>query len=356
MTNKLNQSIRGRGANYNPANRFDNIELTIDIDAVDEERPAPKTRFFRDHTKTIIAYNQSPDVGFDASINPYRGCEHGCVYCYARPTHEYVGLSAGLDFESMIFVKEKAPELLDFELRSKRWTPQVLAFSGVTDCYQPVERTLQLTRGCLDVLLRFRNPCFIVTKNHLVTRDIDLLQELACYHCTGVFISLSSLNEKLVSVLEPRTARPQKRLQAIKALSDAGIPTGVMVAPVIPGLNDFEIPAVVKAAAKAGATFANYILLRLPHAVKDLFIPFLSNNFPNHKNKVLNRIKHIRDGKLNCSTFGERFRGQGIFAEQIQKMFIKSCQQAEILQKSPQLRSGHFKIPDSNPLQPLFWD
>src|SRR6058998_4049627 len=235
---------RGRGAASNPANRFETLSYhSSDWDEPDD--PQPQTSFLKDRTRSIINYNDSPDVGFDASINPYRGCEHGCVYCFARPNHEYLGFSAGLDFESKILVKENAPDLLRRELLSPKWVPQVIAISGVTDAYQPVERRLQLTRRCLEVLLEFRNPPVIITKNELVVRDIDLLGELAGIDGALVFISVTSLDSELARELEPRASQPGRRLAAIEALSRAGIPTGALVAPVIPGLTDNEIPAIV---------------------------------------------------------------------------------------------------------------
>jgi DNA repair photolyase len=242
-----------RGAGSNPPNRFEQISLERDADWDPEEDPLPRTQFLRDRSSTIIAYNQSPDVGFEASINAYRGCEHGCIYCYARPFHEYLGFSSGLDFESRIMVKEEAPKLLRQELSSTKWKPKVIAMSGVTDCYQPIERRLKLTRGCLEVLAEFRNPVAIVTKNLLVTRDIDVLSELARHRAVAVLVSLTTLDTKLRNVMEPRTSPPSARLAAIKALSEAGIPAGALLAPVIPGLTDHEIPALVQAAAEAGA-------------------------------------------------------------------------------------------------------
>ena len=240
--------LRGRGAAGNPANRFESIHLERDADWDPAEDPAPATKFFRDSTGTIINYNDSPDIGFRASLNPYRGCEHGCIYCYARPTHEYLGFSAGLDFETRIMVKDRAPELLRHELASPKWEPQVIALSGVTDCYQPVERRLKLTRRCLEVLAEFRNPVGIVTKNHLVTRDLDVLGELARHHAVAVFISVTTLDATLTPKLEPRASLPQHRLAAITALRQAGVPVGVMVAPVIPALTDHELPRIVAAA------------------------------------------------------------------------------------------------------------
>ena len=250
--------IRGRGAAENPSNRFEQIAYERDDEWNEPDDPAPKTQFFRDTSASIITYNESPDVGFDASINPYRGCEHGCIYCYARPYHEYLGFSAGLDFETKIVVKEDAPELLRRELLSSKWKPQVLAMSGVTDPYQPVERRLQITRKCLEVLVEFRNPVAIITKNLLVTRDIDLLADLAHDNAAAVFLSVTTLDAELARIMEPRTAQPAARLQAIEKLTKAGVPTGVLVAPVIPGLTDHELPAIIKAAAEAGARFAGF--------------------------------------------------------------------------------------------------
>src|SRR5882757_11370934 len=242
-----------RGALENPANRFEKIILEPDADWNPDEDVLPRTQFLTDHSATVISHNKSPDLGFGASLNPYRGCEHGCIYCYARPTHEYLGFSAGLDFESKIMVKTKAPELLRAELESPRWQPQTLVLSGVTDPYQPVERKLRITRGCLDVLAQFRNPVAIITKNHLVTRDIDILRELAACNAAAVNVSVTSLDPTLQRILEPRTTSPQGRLYAIEQLRAAKIPVGVMVAPIIPGLTDHEVPKILDACAKAGA-------------------------------------------------------------------------------------------------------
>lgn len=299
-----------------------------DPDAFDPAAPAPRTEFFRDASKSIIARNDSPDINFDASINPYRGCEHGCIYCYARPYHEYLGYSAGLDFESKIMVKESAPELLRKELSSPKWKPQVLGMSGVTDPYQPVERKLKITRRCLEVLVEFRNPVVVVTKNHLVTRDIDLLAELARHSAAAVMISVTTLDRKLARIMEPRTSIPKQRLAAIRALTEAGIPTGVLVAPVIPGLNDTEIPAILKAAAEAGATQAGYTVLRLPHAVGPLFEQWLDQHMPDRKQKILNRVKSMRSGQLSDSRFGRRMKGEGVWAEHIKGVFNLACRKS----------------------------
>jgi DNA repair photolyase len=338
--------IHGRGASVNPATRF----AALNIEPDPEERsgnevPVPTTKYYRDFTRTIIAHNDSPDVGFESSVNPYRGCEHGCIYCYARPTHEYLGFSAGLDFESRIMVKEEAPELLANELSKPGWKPQVLVMSGVTDPYQPIERRLQLTRRCLEVLVRFRNPVAIITKNQLVTRDTDLLGDLAAHQAAAVNISVTSLDPKLQRVLEPRTSTPRARLEAIARLRAAGIPVGVMAAPVIPGLTDHELPAILKAAAEAGAQFAGYIVVRLPYAVAPLFERWLEEHFPDRKEKVLGRIRHLRGGeRLNDPRFESRMRGEGIFAEQISALFEVGCRRAGLGQR-PGLSTTAFRRP-----------
>src|SRR5436190_8378807 len=331
-TPQSREPIQGRGASWSPANRFEKLHVDLtDVDVVDagpeeEGRPRRVTQYFRDATKTIIARNQSPDVGFETSINPYRGCEHGCIYCFARPTHEYLGFSAGLDFESRIVVKHDAPRLLEAELSSPKWQPQLLMMSGVTDCYQPIERKLRLTRSCLEVIAKFRNPVAILTKNRLVTRDIDILSELARHNAVVVNLSVTSLDTKLQRILEPRTSSPTARLDAVAQLRAANIPVGVMVAPVIPGINDHEIPAIISACAKAGAQFAGHVLLRLPWAVAPLFEHWLEEHFPERKAKVLERVRATRGGeKLYDSRWRKRQIGEGIFAVQIQNMFDISC-------------------------------
>ena len=343
-------AIHGRSASWNPANRFEKLHVdlgdedVVQIDPTDEEEQKPRreTQFYRDLTKTIIARNDSPDVGFETSVNPYRGCEHGCIYCFARPTHEYLGMSAGLDFESKIMVKANAPKLLEAELSSPKWKPQVLVMSGVTDPYQPVERKLRITRGCLEVLAKFRNPLAIITKNRLVTRDIDLLSELARVNASAVNVSVTSLDPELQRVLEPRTSSPNARLEAIKTLSDAGIPVGVMVAPIIPGLTDHEVPRIVEACAKAGAQFAGYTIVRLPWAIAPLFEHWLDEHFPDKKEKVLSRLRHIRNGKINDARWGFRTKGEGIFAEQIRSMFEVSCRRFGIGDR-PELSTAAFR-------------
>jgi DNA repair photolyase len=343
-------SPRGRGAAGNPPNRFERVRLERAEDWNPEEDPSPKTQFLRDLSQTIISYNNSPDISFNASLNSYRGCEHGCSYCYARNTHEYLGFSAGLDFETKIMVKENAPELLRRELSSPKWKPQVLAMSGVTDCYQPIERRLQLTRQCLAVLAEFRNPVSIITKNYLVTRDIDLLRQLAACNAVTVHLSINSLNAELARCLEPRAASPKLRLAAVEALSNAGVPVGILVAPVIPALNDHEIPSVLAAAKAAGASWAGTEILRLPLTVAPVFQQWLEGNFPEKKEKILARIRSIRGGKLNDPRFGSRMRGEGIFAEQISQMFHVARRKAGLAEHGPELSVDSFRKPQGSQL------
>lgn len=342
----IQPTIKGRGASNNPPNRFEPIGFEFDGDYLDDEdRPAPETVYLKDAARTIIVSNDSPDVGFTYSINVYRGCAHGCIYCYARPGHEYFGLSAGLDFETKIFVKERAPELLREELHSPKWQPATLSLSGVTDCYQPIERKLKLTRRCLQVLAEYRNPIGIVTKSHLVTRDIDVLQELASFGGAMVFVSVTTLDAEISRVMEPRAASPARRLAAIEELAKAKIPVGVMVAPVVPGLTDHEIAPILHAAANAGAKTAGYVPLRLPYAVKDLFQTWLAEHFPERKEKILNRIRDLRGGKLNDFNFTTRMRGQGQFADQFSAMFKLAKRRAGLDGPFPKLSTEAFRRP-----------
>jgi DNA repair photolyase len=342
--------MRGRGAAGNPPNRFERLVRERDDDGDPAADPAPTTRFFLDRTLQIITRNDSPDVGFAASINPYRGCEHGCAYCYARPTHEYLGFSAGLDFESKIMVKENAPELLRQELSSPQWKPQELAMSGVTDCYQPIERKRQLTRRCLAVLTEFRNPVSIITKNALVTRDLDYLRELAEHRAVQVNLSITTLDSELARQLEPRAASPRQRLETIETLSKAGVPVGVLFAPTIPAINDHEMPSVLAAAKAAGASWANTEVLRLPLTVAPIFLEWLERNFPDRKEKVLNRIRAIRGGKLNDPRFGSRMRGEGLFADQISQMFHVACRKVGLPEEGPELSTASFRRPEGTQL------
>jgi DNA repair photolyase len=340
-----NRSPRGRGAAGNPANRFEKREVVPDPEERDPEEPLPRTRILRDSARSIIARNESPDVGFSASLNPYRGCEHGCVYCYARPYHEYLGFSAGLDFETQILVKEDAPELLRAELSSPRWTPQTLALSGVTDPYQPLERRLGLTRRCLEVLAEFRNPVVVITKNHLVTRDADLFRELAGHGAVSVVLSITTLDPQLARTMEPRTSTPARRLAAIRTLAAAGVPVGVNVAPLIPGLTDHESPAILAAAARAGASFAGHVLLRLPHGVKDLFREWLERRYPERAGKVLHRIREVRGGRLNDPDFGTRMTGEGKYAAQATALFDLARRKAGLADGGPELSTAAFRVP-----------
>ncbi len=339
-----------RGAASNPANRFEPINPERDVDWNPEEDALPTTRFFHDRTQTILNRNDSPDISFTYSLNPYRGCEHGCIYCYARPFHEYLGFSAGLDFETRIMVKTNAPQLLREELSSPKWQPQTIAMSGVTDCYQPVERKLKITRGCLEVLAEFRQPVGIVTKNQLITRDMDLLVELARHQAVVVCVSVTTLDTDLRKVMEPRTTPPAARLATIRQLADAGVPVGVMVAPVIPGLTDHEIPNLVAAAAGAGAKFAGHTVLRLPYAVAPLFAQWLERYFPDRKEKVLHRLRALRGGKLYDAHFGQRMTGEGIFAVQIEQMFNVACRRAGIVDSHVQLSTAAFRRPGGRQL------
>lgn len=353
MSKEFRKNIKGRGSSGNTPNRFEKARFEAEaqdwdnysLDDDKEEKPLLRTEFLRDTSRTIINENKSPDVGFTFSINPYRGCEHGCAYCYARPTHEYLGFSAGLDFESKIFVKHEAPQLLRQELMKKSWQGETISLSGNTDCYQPIERKLKLTRRCLDVLLEFRNPVGLISKNHLITRDIDLFKEFSAFGGVVVYLSITTLDDDLCADLEPRTSRPRARLQAIKELADNGIPVGVNVAPVIPGLTDHEMPQILKAAAQAGARWAGYTPVRLPLAVTPIFSEWLEVYRPLKKEKVLSLIRSMRDGKLNDANFGSRMRGTGAIAENLRQMFKISTQREGLNQEDFQLSKKQFRRP-----------
>lgn len=344
--------VRGRGASWNPANRFDGRDYAL---APDEgaalEGPRPGTEYLPDRSRSVLVRNDSPDVGFDWGLNPYRGCEHGCIYCYARPSHEYLGYSAGLEFETRILVKEEAAALLRDAFGSRRWQPAPVALSGNTDCYQPIERRLGITRQCLEVFAAYRNPVGIVTKNRLVLRDIDLLGELASLGAASVAITVTTLDLGLNRILEPRTSTPSQRLETIHALAAAGIPVHVLAAPVIPGLTDHEIPGILRAAAEAGACSAGYIMLRLPLAVAPLFEQWLAEHFPERREKVLNRIRAVRGGRLNESAFGARMRGAGPFAEQVARLFQVAAAKAGLDRRPPPLETRHFRRPGAEQLE-----
>lgn len=334
-------SARGRGSGINPKNRFEAGHL-----ALDEEEAAQRrypTEFIRDDSQSILARNTSPDLSFEAGINPYRGCEHGCAYCYARTYHEFLGYSAGIDFESKILVKERAGELLEAKLASPRYRPIVLAMSGATDPYQPVERRLGITRRCLEVLARFRNPVVVITKNALVTRDLDHLQELARFAAVSVFLSVTSLDPKLARILEPRASSPRQRLEAIETLAEAGVPVGVSAAPMIPGLNDHELAQILTESAGAGAQFAFYTMVRLPGQVAPVFEDWLERFFPDRKEKVLARIRDSHGGELNDNTPGQRMRGQGGQAEQLRQVFQATARRVGLERAPTALRTDSFR-------------
>ena len=335
--------MKGRGATHNPANRFERIEL-------DWEVPLPErvpTQYLVDSSRSVISTNTSPDVGFNASLNPYRGCSHGCGYCYARNTHEYLGLSAGLDFESKILVKPDAPTLLREALASPKWQPQPLALSGVTDPYQPVEKKLAITRGCLEVLAEARNPTLLITKNRLITRDLDHIQELARHNTVSVALSITSLDGELTRVMEPQASHPRDRLRAIRELSAAGIPTSVMIAPVIPGLNDHEIPSILEAAAEAGVSNAAYVLLKLPGAVEGIFLAWLQDHFPDRRTKIESRIRAFRGGKLNQSDFAHRGRGSSPLAREFADFFAIQRRRYGLDRPRPEVSMDHFRPPET---------
>ncbi len=327
MVDALNKIIaRGRGALENPAGRFEPQQRVVDEDAWIEPEAEPcderriETQVFIDSTKSIVTTNDSPDTP-NATVNPYQGCEHGCIYCFARPGHEYLGMSAGIDFETKIFAKPEAPRLLAETFAKKNYVPRIVMMSGNTDCYQPLEKKMRITRGCMEVFRDFRHPVTIVTKNHLVTRDIDILKDMAANECIAVYLSVTTLDGKLSRTMEPRASQPQMRLRAIEALANAGVPVGAMVGPIVPGLTDHETPNILKAVADAGAWGAGYTIMRLPYGVKDLFQTWVREHYPDRAERVLARIRDMRDGRLNDAEFGTRMRGTGPFADQIAQMF-----------------------------------
>ncbi|MES2907164.1 MAG: PA0069 family radical SAM protein [Pseudomonadota bacterium] len=344
---KTHGVVKGRGALENPAGRYERLSTAEaeDVSFPDPDEPEEinlRTEVFRDTSRSIVTYNDSPDIGMEATVNSYRGCEHGCIYCFARPYHEYLGLSAGLDFETKIFAKPDAPDLLRKKLSSPRWQPVTLVMSGITDPYQPLERKMKITRGCLEVLRDFRNPVAIITKNHLVTRDIDLYAELASYDCAAVNMSVTTLDKDLARKMEPRASTPATRLKAIEMLSRAGVPVNLMMGPILPGLTDHEIPKLLEAAANAGARTAAYTLLRLPYGVKDLFQTWLHEHFPDRAERVLNKVREMRDGKLNDPNFFSRRKGHGEQAAQIGQMFALAKKRYG-LTRSFQLTTEHFR-------------
>jgi DNA repair photolyase len=346
MTGKI---AKGRGASFNPKNRFETLATEkAPTDLAEyfedpEEGRSILTKFYIDHTRSILAKNDSPDLGFTYSINPYRGCEHGCIYCYARPTHEYLGFSSGLDFETKIMVKPDAAKLLDEQFNRQSWLPQTVMLSGDTDCYQPIEKKLQITRQCLEVFLQHRNPVSIVTKNALIQRDVDILKELAALNLVVVTISITSLNHDLIRRMEPRTSIPAKRLETIRVLSEQGIPVGVNACPIIPGLNDVEIPSILEESSDRGARTAAYTMVRLPYAVQDLFLDWLRRELPDRASTILNRIRDVRNGDLTCSDFGVRLNGEGQIADTIEQLFQSSCRRFLLSKTVLSLSTGQFR-------------
>lgn len=348
------------GSNINPDNRFNSIHRADDFEHLDvedqaalDDEPRVPIQYISDSSQSIVSENDSPDIPFRFSLNPYRGCIHGCSYCYARPTHEYLGFSAGLDFETKIVVKEQAADLFREFLRRKNWQPEPIAFSGVTDCYQPAERHFELTRACVEIALQCRQPIGIITKNALVLRDLDLLSEMAKQRLVHVAISVTTLDPKLAREMEPRTSIPAARIRAISELTQAGVPVRMMVAPIIVGLNDSEIPAILQAGREAGAIAAGYQLLRLPWTVLPVFEEWLHRTQPLKAEAVLSKIKSIRDGKMNDATFGRRMSGQGVFADQVKSIFQVFQRKLGFTDELPERDCSKFEppLPESGQLR-----
>ncbi|MGE0223340.1 MAG: PA0069 family radical SAM protein [Acetobacteraceae bacterium] len=343
----------GRGAVSNPKVRFDTQSVSPFDDGWDtltQEFAAPPrlpTTLLKDSSRSAISWNTSPDIGFDRAINPYRGCEHGCTYCYARPTHAYLGYSPGLDFETKLTYKPDIASMLEKELRKPSYLPRTMALGSNTDPYQPVERTLKLTRSVLEVLDRFNHPVGIVTKSAGVLRDLDILSSLASRNLVRVHISVTTLDPKLARTMEPRAATPARRLHAIQELTRAGVPTGVLAAPMIPGLNDSEMEKILEAAAKAGALHASYILLRLPHELRQMFEDWLNTSFPDRAGRILNLIKETRGGSLNDARFHSRFSGQGVYADLLRKRFARASRRFGLAEDRHSLDSSRFVVPAS---------
>jgi DNA repair photolyase len=338
----------GRGALSNASSRYDDEKRIKTTDGwdIEEELPPLRTTLTRDATRTILARNTSPDVPFDRSINPYRGCEHGCIYCFARPTHAYLGLSPGLDFETRLLFKPDAAKLLAMELAAPKYRCDVVAMGTNTDPYQPVERDLEITRQILRVLSDFNNPVGIVTKNHMITRDIDILADMAKRNLAEAFLSVTTLDRELAREMEPRASTPHRRLAAIQTLAEAGIPTGVMAAPMIPGLNDHELEAILEAAAKAGATRAGFSVLRLPLEIKDLFEEWLRTHRPDRAERVLSLVRQMRGGALYQAEFGKRMRGEGPIAQLLSARFDAAVKRLGLNRIRYRLDIDRFQVPD----------
>jgi DNA repair photolyase len=339
----------GRGALSNASSRFDDERKIRTNDGwdIEDELPPLRTILTKDATRTILARNTSPDIPFDRSINPYRGCEHGCIYCFARPTHAYLGLSPGLDFETRILFKPEAAKLLSAELAAPKYRCDIVAMGTNTDPYQPVERDLKITRSILQVLSDFNNPVGIVTKGHLVTRDIDILADMAKRNLAEVFLSITTLDKDLARDMEPRASAPHRRLDAIKRLADAGVPVGVMTAPMIPGLNDHEMEAILEASARAGATRAGFTVLRLPLEIKELFDEWLRANRPDRAERVLSLIRQMRGGALYQAEFGTRMRGEGPIAQLLSARFQAAVKRLGLNKIRYRLDTLRFAVPES---------
>lgn len=351
----VNFSRKGRGATFNPPVRFDSASSAAFDDGWDTlasefgTLPPLPTTLSRDASRSVIAYNTSPDIGFDRAVNPYRGCEHGCIYCYARPTHAYLGLSPGLDFETRLLFKPEVAALLEKELRKPGYVARPLALGSNTDPYQPVERTLKLTRSVLEVLDRFNHPCTIVTKSAGVLRDIDILSRMAQRRLVSVCLSITTLDPALARVMEPRAATPARRLSALAELTRAGIPSAVLAAPMIPGLNDAEMERILEAASRAGARSAGYVLLRLPHELREMFEAWLHEHFPDRARHVLSLVRQTRGGRLNDARFGHRFAGSGAYAELLARRFDRAARQWGFTETRFGLDSSAFRVPARSP-------
>jgi DNA repair photolyase len=349
---------RGRASHSNASGRYERFTNVLSDDgwgSLDEEAPAIQTLVLRDASKSIITRNKSPDISFDRSINPYRGCEHGCVYCFARPTHAYLGLSPGLDFESTLYMKPNAAVLLEAELRNTKYRPRPIAMGTNTDPYQPIERKHEVTRSLLKVMAAFRHPVTIVTKSNLITRDIDVLGPMAEQGLAKVALSITTLDRKLARRMEPRAATPERRFDAMELLARAGIPTGVMVAPVIPALNDHEIEAILNRAAEAGASSAGYIILRMPLEVKDLFREWLQAHYPDRASHVINLVRDMRGGKDYDMAWGQRMVGTGAYAKQIGQRFRLAAKRLGLDRPRQDLDISQFKPPPKPGDQLGFW-
>ncbi len=343
------QPIKGRGAVSNSEGRFESLRVESVHDGWDllEEFPsAPQTTVSRENAKTIISRNDSPDIPYDQSINPYRGCEHGCIYCFARPTHSYLNLSPGLDFETKLFYKDNAAELLERELRKPGYVCSSINLGSATDPYQPIEKKLMVSRSILEVLARFQHPATVLTKSALVVRDIDLLAEMAQKQLVSVAISITTLRDDLKRTLEPRAASVAARFRAVRQLRDAGVPVFVLFSPVIPFVNDSELEQVIEQAAEAGAQGANYVFLRLPHELKEIFREWLQAHVPQRAEHVMSLVQQSRGGRDYDSAFGQRMRGQGVFADLIKQRFLLACRRHKLQNRAVwRLDTTKFSVP-----------